>query len=313
MPDSTPMTPQNLIETTATNDAPAPADSTASNAAATDAAAASSSPAAVTSASVDLNWVWREVRKRVFIKLPFSLGVADAMEAVVPITLTDDAFVCGLSARGYALSGHLQAAQVRNTIENILRQAARRPIRFELIEGTSASDWQALQERQHRAHTAVVAMAEKKIEEHHYDDVLNQVVSEMRRRITSTPDRMLPPIRAHLMLEIVPQLADIEEMLFAQQESHERRRSMARAIDRIASFLDVPPFMLALEIERLRMFEMKVRPAQSVSATRVAGTAPDETHDTTISGIAPNGDQSDVLEPERPTPTSSPGGAPIPS
>jgi hypothetical protein len=220
-------------------------------------------PAPPASDGVDLNWVWREVRKRVFIKLPFSLGVADAMEAVVPITLTDDAFVCGLAARDYNLSGHLQAAQVRNTIENILRQAARRQIRFELIEGISASDWQALQERQQRAHSAVVAMAEKNIEEHHYDDILNQVVSEMRRRITSTPDRMLPPVRAHLMLEIAPQLADIEEMLFAEQESHERRRSMARAIDRIASFLDVPPFMLALEIERLRIFEMKTKLAQA--------------------------------------------------
>jgi hypothetical protein len=228
-------------------------------------------PVPVASDGVDLNWVWREVRKRVFIKLPFSLGVADAMEAVVPITLTDNAFVCGLAPRDYNLSGHLQAAQVRNTIENILRQAARRQIRFELIEGTSASDWQALQERQQRAHSAVIAMAEKNIEEHHYDDILNQVVSEMRRRITSTPDRMLPPVRAHLLLEIVPQLADIEEMLFAEQESHERRRSMARAIDRIASFLDVPPFTLALEIERLRIFDMKTKSSQIAGGAKVPG------------------------------------------
>jgi hypothetical protein len=241
-------------------------------------------PAPPASDGVDLNWVWREVRKRVFIKLPFSLGVADAMEAVVPITLTDDAFVCGLAARDYNLAGHLQAAQVRNTIENILRQAARRQIRFELIEGISASDWQALQERQQRAHSAVVAMAEKNIEEHHYDDILNQVVSEMRRRITSTPDRMLPPVRAHLMLEIVPQLADIEEMLFAEQESHERRRSMARAIDRIASFLDVPPFVLALEIERLRIFEMKTKLAQAEAEANQKRDA--ETQNTLAAGTA---------------------------
>lgn len=211
---------------------------------------------------VDLNWVWREVRKRVFIKLPFSLGVADAMEAVVPITLTEDAFVCGLSSRNYALAGNLHAVQVRNTIENILRQAANRQIRFELIEGTTLADWQAIQERQQRAHEAVVAMAERQIEEHHYDDVLNQVVTEMRRRITNTPDRMLPPVRAHLMLELVPQLADIEEMLFAGQETHDRRRSMARAIDRIASFLEVSPFTLALEIERLRLFDVKSKAAE---------------------------------------------------
>lgn len=210
--------------------------------------------AATTAANgIDLGWVWREVRKRVFIKLPFSLGVADAMEAVVPITLTEEAFVCGLAPRDYPLSGHLHATQVRNTVENILRQAARRQIRFELIEGTTMADWQAIQDRQRRAHSAVVAIAEKKLEEHHFDDVLNQIVSELRVRIMATSDRTLPQVRAHLMLQIVPQLADIEEMLFAEQDTHDRRRSMARAIDRIASFLEVLPFTLALEVERYRV------------------------------------------------------------
>lgn len=232
-------------------------------------AATSSANPSPDAANVDLNWVWREVRKRVFIKLPFSLGVADAMEAVVPITLTDDSFVCGLSSKDFALSGHLHATQVRNTIENILRQAAQRPIRFELIEGTTLEDWQTLQERQNLAHAAVVAIATRKLEEHHYDDVLNQIVAELRRRITSTPDRALAPVRAHLMLEIVPQLADVEEMLFAEQETHERRRAMTRAIDRVASFLEVPPFTLALEIERLRMFDVK-----SKSAARGQAVAP---------------------------------------
>lgn len=219
--------------------------------------------AAAAAEGVNLAWVWREVRKRVFIKLPFSLGVADAMEAVVPITLTNDAFVCGLSSRDYPLSGHLNATQVRNTIENILRQAASRPIHFELIEGTCITDWEAIQSRQLRAHSAVVAIAEKKLEEHHYDDVLNQVVSELRVRIMATSDRTLPQVRAHLMLQLVPQLADIEEMLFAEQETHDRRRSMARALDRIASFLEVTPFALALEVERFRMF-----PQQGISVPR---------------------------------------------
>jgi hypothetical protein len=117
----------------------------------------------------------------------------------------------------------------------------------------------------------------------------------MRRRITSTPDRMLPPVRAHLMLEIVPQLADVEEMLFAEQESHERRRSMARAIDRIASFLDVPPFTLALEIERLRIFELKAKPEHIAGSSKVMGNG--------SSAKTPAGE--DEMEPSRGEPVSS--------
>ncbi len=209
---------------------------------------------------VDLDWVWQEVRKRVFIKLPFSLGVADAMEAIKPITLTEDTLVCGLEAHDYPLAAHLHAVQVRNTIENILRQAAKRHISFEVIEGTTLKEWEVIHERQQQANSAVTAVAEKKLAEHHYDDVLNQIVSDMRRRITGTQDRTLPQVRAHLLLDIVPELADIENMLCSREsDSHDRRRAIARTIDRVASFLEVPAFTLALEIERHRLYGYKLR------------------------------------------------------
>jgi hypothetical protein len=61
---------------------------------------------------VDLKYVWTEVRKRVFIKLPFSLPLAEAMEAVVPITLDEDTFVCGLPPQKFQLSGLLQVSHI---------------------------------------------------------------------------------------------------------------------------------------------------------------------------------------------------------
>jgi hypothetical protein len=204
------------------------------------------------SASGDLRWVWREVRKRVFIKLPFSLGVAEALQAVVPIVLDEDTFVVGLSSRDYPLSGHLLAENVRNTIENILRQASRRYIRFEVIEGSTIEEWGEVKRRRARAQEAVIAMAEQKVEEHHYEDVLNQIIGEIRQRITSRRDRGLPQVRAQIMLDVVPSLGDATEMLFHDPDTHEARRIMARAIDRVAGFLDVPAVILAIEVERYR-------------------------------------------------------------
>ena len=200
----------------------------------------------------DLRWVWREARKRVFIKLPFSLGVAEALQAVVPIVLDEDTFVVGLSSRDYPLSTHLQAENVRNTIEGILRQAARHSIRFEVIEGTTIEEWMEQKQRRARAQEAIIAMVEQKDHEHQYEAVLNQIIGEIRRRITAARDRGLPQVRAQLMLDIVPSLADATEMLFADPDAHESRRTMARAIDRIAGFLDVPAVLLSLEIERYR-------------------------------------------------------------
>ena len=59
-------------------------------------------------------------------------------------------------------------------------------------------------------------------------------------------------VRAQQLLDIVPSLADATEMLFADPDAHEARRTMARAIDRIAGFIDVPAVVLSLEIERYR-------------------------------------------------------------
>jgi hypothetical protein len=211
-------------------------------------------------AGVDLDWVWREVRKRVFIKLPFSLGLADAMEAAVPLALDDDIFVCGLSTRDYPLSSQLMADQVKNTIENILRQASGRYMRFEVIEGTAVEEWREIKARREEAHSAVIEIAEKGVEIHHLEALLNQIVGEIRRRVSQTRDKALPQVRARLILEIVPSLVDAEEMLFQDPTAHEARRAMARAIDRIAAFLDVTPFVLALEVERWRRDHFQPRP-----------------------------------------------------
>lgn len=216
------------------------------------AAVTPNSAAAPNGAAVDLSWVWREVRKRVFIKLPFSHGVAEALEAVVPIALEGDQFVVGLPPAHYTLAAQLNSQTVKNTIEGILRQAAGRSIRIEIIEGTTLEDWRDVSQRREKAQEAVIAMATKRAEEHHFEDILNQIVGEIRHRVSQVNDRMLPQVRAGLMLDMVPGLADAEDMLFADAETRESKRAMSRAIDRIATYLEVPPLTLALEIERYR-------------------------------------------------------------
>jgi hypothetical protein len=218
-------------------------------------------PSQTAPAAVDVNWVWLEVRKRVFIKLPFSLGVSEAMEQIVPIALDGDIFVCGLVHEKFPLSGLLHANQVRNTIENILRTAAKRPIHFEIIEGTTIADWQEIKQRREKASDAMVAMAEKRVEEHHFEDIIIQIIAELRKRVTGTPDRVLPQVRARLLLAVLPSLADAEDMLFHGEETHEARRTMARALERVSTFLEVPPYVLALEVERYRAnYSMPVEP-----------------------------------------------------
>ena len=212
--------------------------------------AASSAPRET--AEGHLEWVWREVRKRVFLKLPFSVGVADAMEAVVPISLEEGVFVVGLSSRNFPLSCHILSDHVKKTIENILRAAAGRLITLEVVEGTSMEDWDRVRERRSRAQEAVLAAARQHSQSHHYDDMLNQIVGEIRQRVTRVKDRALPQVRAQMLFDIAPTLADAEEMLFTDPDSHDARRAMSRALDRVAAFLDIPPITLAIEVERYR-------------------------------------------------------------
>ena len=217
----------------------------------TNAADDSSTAASPTPDAVDLNWVWREVRKRVFIKMPFSLPVADAMAEATPIVMDGDNFIVGMEARHISMAPALSAGVAKNTIENILRGAAGRPIHFEAIEGRTIADWNKIKESREKAQAAVIAMAERKVGEHHVEDVMNQIVSEIRQQIPQVNDRILPQVRAGLMLQIAESLSDAQEMLFEDAtETHAGRRAMARVIDRVAHFLDVEPILLAIEIER---------------------------------------------------------------
>ena len=209
----------------------------------------------------DLNWVWTEVRKRVFLKVPFSQPVADAMKAAVPLALEGDTFVCGLLSSKFTLSSFLQAEQVKNTIETILQQASGRRINLEVIEGVHLKDWEDVRERRNKAQDAMVEMAESRFEQNNYEDILNQIVAELRQRITGTRDRVFPQVRAQLALEVVPLLSDSSDMIFADRDTHEARRVMARTIDRIANFLEIPPMQLALEIERYHNEQLAIRKA----------------------------------------------------
>lgn len=200
----------------------------------------------------DLNWVWREVRKRVFQKLDYVLVVADAMAAAIPVVFDGDNFVVGFEPKHYNLAHSLTSEVVKNTIENILRQASGRPIHFEVMEGTTLGDWEEIKRRRDKAHAAVIAMAEQKAEAHHFEDVMNQIVGEVRHHITQIHDRMLPQVRAGLVLDVASSLADAEEALFAEADTREGKRAMSRVIDRISTFLEVPPLTLAIEVERFR-------------------------------------------------------------
>ena len=211
---------------------------------------ASAPPAAGEVTGDEIRWAWKEVRKRVFIKLPFSRNLADALEAVVPVVLDNDNFVCGLAPVDFPLSNMLNADDVRNTIESILRQAAGRAIHFEVIEGTSLDEWRFVRDRRRRASEAMVAISERNMSTHQFEDVLNQIVSQVRTQVQSTKDRIYPQVRARLILELAPSLASAEEMLFNEHDTHDNRRAFARAIDRIAGNLEVLPLTLALEIER---------------------------------------------------------------
>jgi hypothetical protein len=232
--------------------APAPSGASALDAAGTPSTGTPSAGTPSTANAIDLNWVWREVRKRVVLKLGYKLVVADALAAAIPVVLDNDNFVVGFSAQHYSLAHSLTSEVVKNTIENILRQAAGRPIHFEVMEGTTLADWEDIKRRRDKAHAAVIAMAEQKAEAHHFEDVINQIVGEVRHHVSHIHDRMLPQVRAGLVLDVAASLADAEEALFAEADTRDGKRAMSRVIDRISTFLEVPPLTLALEVERSR-------------------------------------------------------------
>jgi hypothetical protein len=202
--------------------------------------------------------IWREATEVVLIRSDRFGPLNQAMEAVVPITLDEDLLVLTIPGSERHLAGHLETASNRNSILNALELVYGQRIGFRLIDGATEEDWLALKEAEAKAKSPVGsasaeqagAVARPAAGEGPWDELIQR----MHRQYQQFPRRQYPQSKARYLREALGWIARTEEELRYSAEGNEEMqdRAVARAIERLAVILELPPVLVALQLENLK-------------------------------------------------------------
>lgn len=176
----------------------------------------------------------------------------ETMEKTVGITIEDNTLIIGLDARLFNLAGHLNVSEHRNAIEQSVSQLAGRPMKVRVIEGTTLDDWVYTKKRDERVAAMRSATYEKRDRQEAEAQSWDSVYDYVSRAYSATPLRQLPQAKARYLTDMLYVISDAMERLYPEEPDENTERLLARVIDRVAHSAEVPPTLVALELERLR-------------------------------------------------------------
>jgi len=187
----------------------------------------------------------------------------EAMRASVVVAVEGHTLIVGMSGEDQHLRGHLETAQNRHQVLTCLKELTGRELDYQMIHGTTAEDWEM--QRQARdtqvERPASSAQAEPaggqalEVEEPPAEAPGDGPWASMMERLhyayRSVQGRTQPTVRARLLMDALPMLAEAESKAAQQGEPEERiQRSLTRAIERVATLVDLSATQVALELLR---------------------------------------------------------------
>jgi len=176
----------------------------------------------------------------------------EALEACRPITVESDFLIIGLEAENYNRASHLQQVTNLHTINEAVQELFNRPLQIRIIEGTTLQDWEAAKERDARIEAMKLSTATRQIKQDAELTGWDGLYEYIARLYMQTPLRALPQGKARYANDALYALAEAMDTLYPEHPEEVVERSLARILERIANTADVPPTVLAFELERLR-------------------------------------------------------------
>lgn len=203
--------------------------------------------------------VWREATDVVLIRSDRFGPLNQAMQAAVPITIDEDLLVISVPGSERHLAGHMETASNRNSIMNALELVAGRRLEFRIVDGASVEDWNALKQAENRTRTAASAgggapAAPAQPAARAGGGAWDELIQRIHRQYQQVPKRQYPQSKARYLREALGWIASTDEEARYEsgvnEDAHER--ALARAIERLAAVLDLPPLLVALELDRMK-------------------------------------------------------------
>ncbi len=197
--------------------------------------------------------VWQEVIRKVK-EAQLIPALWRALDVSKGIAIEGDQIIVGIAPANFYLAGHLEVPEHRRLVEEMASQVLGRKVTFKVIEGTTLEDWRRVKEREEMRAATLEIRLEKRRREAKLESIWRGAVDEIHRRFVSTEGKQFPQVRAQFLREqALPLLLEAEEQA-RQVEADEEvaSRFMARALERVADLIEIPPTLLALEMWRAR-------------------------------------------------------------
>ena len=206
--------------------------------------------------------LWREVSELMLQKSDRFGPLQQAMRAAVPITREDQTLVVGIAGQHQYLAGHLMTAANRHFVNQCLQEVSGEPVQFRLIEGTTAEDWEVVKKSeaiaaQKAGKGKTAAAGAPAADTQPAGAPAAAAWTNLQQRLgaawNQVPQRQLAAARAQFLLEAIPLLYQAEADAIAEDQPDDAiPRQLNRAIERIASLVEVPPALVALELLHYR-------------------------------------------------------------
>ncbi len=178
----------------------------------------------------------------------------EALEHTYPITIENDTLIIGMEPENFNRAGHIQQTSNMHTVTKTVEEIFNHPFQVRLIEGNTLSDWEAVKERDARvaamreATSAPRPVTPSAPQANSWDAIYEQLA----RLYAQSEHRSMPQGKSHYVNEALYLLVEAMDTLYPDQPDEATERNLARAIERIANSAEMPPTVVAFELDRLR-------------------------------------------------------------
>lgn len=176
----------------------------------------------------------------------------EAVESTWAITIDNGILVIGLPPEYISRASLITQVSTLHTVNTVVQEVFRQPLRVQIIEGLTLQDWEAHKEREARMAAARQAVPAAPRPVTSAGGSWEMVYEQMARLFAQMPYRSLPQGKARYADQALNILVEAMDTLYPAEPDEQAERSLARVLERISNVSEIPAAMLAFELERLR-------------------------------------------------------------
>ncbi len=183
---------------------------------------------------------------------PVNVQLWEALEACVPLALEDDRLYLGMDSRDVHRAPTLQTPTAKASLENVAAKVMGARVALVIFPGTDAAALEAEREREAaRAEAARSRDAAPRAQTGVKD--WDWLIGELQSRYNNVSDKGLPWKLVEYLNDALKLMLEVETaMREAGGDPHASDRGLARALNRIATNVEAPLTVVAMEYVRLR-------------------------------------------------------------